>query len=86
MLALLVRPFITPRTARLALARPVEFIAASLGRLRIELFTHREPRAFGSMSLAQIHLVQTITGGIVIIKMITPGIREAIPADIKLLQ
>lgn len=63
-----------------------EIIAASLGRPLTELFTRLEPQAIGSASIAQTHLAQTITGETVVIKVIKPGIREAILADIKLLQ
>lgn len=63
-----------------------EIIEASLNASLDELFFDVEQEPLGSASIAQTHLAITKEGETVVLKVIKPGIREAILADIKLLQ
>lgn len=54
---------------------------------RVEtLFLYIDPEPIGSASIAQTHLATTKKGEKVVIKVIKPGIRDAILSDIKLLK
>ncbi len=61
-------------------------IEQSLGAKLSELFLDIQKESIGSASIAQTHLATTRKGERVVIKVIKPGIREAILSDIKLLQ
>ena len=61
-------------------------IERSLGRPAVLLFDAMEPRPLGSASIAQAHRARLYTGEEVVVKVIKPGIREAITSDLKLLE
>jgi ubiquinone biosynthesis protein len=61
-------------------------IEKSLNASIEELFLDVNKDPLGSASIAQTHLAKTKKGERVVIKVIKPGIREAILSDIKLLQ
>lgn len=63
-----------------------EIIAENLNAPVETLFSNIERVPIGSASIAQTHLATTLIGEVVAIKVIKPGIREAILSDIKLLQ
>ncbi|RIK76338.1 ubiquinone biosynthesis protein UbiB [candidate division KSB1 bacterium] len=63
-----------------------QIIEASLGKPLEDLFLDIQESAIGSASIAQTHLAKTKLGETVVVKVIKPGIREAILSDIKLLQ
>lgn len=63
-----------------------EIITASLGAAVEDLFLEIQPDPIGSASIAQTHLARTRAGETVVLKVIKPGIREAILSDLKLLQ
>ncbi len=63
-----------------------EIIAVSLGAALEDLFLEIRPEPIGSASIAQTHLATTTAGETLVIKVIKPGIRQAILSDIKLLQ
>jgi len=70
-----------------AVAFPVirALIEAELGRPLAELFQSVEEQSLGSASLAQVHRAFTRTGQSVVIKVLKPGVRETVLADLKLL-
>src|SRR5574342_318541 len=61
-------------------------IEESLNAPLAELFLTIQKENIGSASIAQTHLAKTKAGDTVAVKVIKPGIREAILSDIKLLQ
>jgi ubiquinone biosynthesis protein len=61
-------------------------IEESLNAPLAELFLTIQKETIGSASIAQTHLAMTKLGETVAVKVIKPGIREAILSDIKLLQ
>ena len=61
-------------------------IERSLGRPLTLLFAEMDPRPLGSASIAQAHRARLFTGEAVVVKVIKPGIREAITSDLKLLE
>jgi len=63
-----------------------QIIEASLQAPLGELFHDIQPKPIGSASIAQTHLATTKKGERVVVKVIKPGIREAILSDIKLLK
>ena len=63
-----------------------EIIEQSLGAPIENLFLEIDHAALGSASIAQTHLAKTLLGDTVVLKIIKPGIREAILSDLKLLQ
>jgi len=63
-----------------------EIIAENLNAPVETLFSNIEKVPIGSASIAQTHLATTQSGKVVAIKVIKPGIREAILSDIRLLQ
>ncbi|MGH7452931.1 MAG: ABC1 kinase family protein, partial [bacterium] len=63
-----------------------EIIEENLNASVETLFSKIDKAPIGSASIAQTHLAKIITGETVVIKVIKPGIREAILSDIKLLQ
>jgi len=63
-----------------------QIIEKSLDARVEELFWHIDQEPIGSASIAQTHLATTKKGEKVVIKVIKPGIREAILSDIKLLK
>ncbi len=63
-----------------------EIIETSLGRPIQELFQKIELEPVGSASIAQTHRAVLVNNQPVILKVIKPGIREAILSDLKLLQ
>ncbi len=70
-----------------AVAFPVirTLIEAELGCPLTELFQSVEEQPLGSASLAQVHRALTRTGQSVVIKVLKPGVRETVLADLKLL-
>ncbi|MDQ5910144.1 MAG: ubiquinone biosynthesis protein [Pseudomonadota bacterium] len=70
-----------------AVAFPVirALIEAELGHPLVELFQSVEEQPLGSASLAQVHRALTRTGQSVVIKVLKPGVRETVLADLKLL-
>jgi len=72
---------------------PPESTEAVIGQIeaafgcRIEsVFAWLAPHPMGSASLAQVHRAQTLAGDSVVVKVLRPGIREIIRADLKLLR
>ncbi len=63
-----------------------EIIESSLHRPLDSSFEYVEPEPLGSASIAQAHLARLKSGEQVVLKVIKPGIREAILSDLKLLQ
>lgn len=63
-----------------------QIIEASLGKPINDLFLEFRESPVGSASIAQTHLAKTKLGETIAVKVIKPGIRDAILADIKLLQ
>ena len=61
-------------------------IERSLGRPVPMLFEEMDPRPLGSASIAQAHRARLFTGEEVVVKVIKPGIREAMTSDLKLLE
>jgi predicted unusual protein kinase regulating ubiquinone biosynthesis (AarF/ABC1/UbiB family) len=61
-------------------------IEAGLGCVIGDVFASIELDPIGSASLAQVHRARTIAGTSVVIKVLRPGIRETIGADMKLLR
>jgi ubiquinone biosynthesis protein len=61
-------------------------LARRLGRSPDVLFESVDPTPLGSASIAQVHRARTATGADVVIKVMKPGIAEAVRADLKLLQ
>lgn len=64
----------------------IEQIEIGLGCTIEDVFASIAPQPVGSASLAQVHRAQTITGDSVVVKVLRPGIREMIGADMKLLR
>ena len=60
-------------------------IEADLNRSIGDVFASISPQPIGSASLAQVHQAQTVAGDFVVVKVLRPGIRETIRADMKLL-
>ena len=69
-------PFATIRT----------LIETELGQPLAALFAQVEERPLGSASLAQVHRATTHTGQAVVIKVLKPGVRETVLADLVLLR
>ena len=63
-----------------------QIIEKSLDARAAELFLDIQEEPIGSASIAQTHLATTRNGEKVVIKVIKPGIRDAILSDIKLLK
>lgn len=61
-------------------------IEADFGYPVAEIFASFSPWPVGSASLAQVHRARTLAGDSVVVKVLRPGIREMIDADIKLLR
>ncbi|MBZ4194580.1 MAG: AarF/ABC1/UbiB kinase family protein [Candidatus Contendobacter sp.] len=61
-------------------------IEAELGRPLTELFSAVQEQPLGSASLAQVHRATTHAGQAVVIKVLKPGVRETVLADLKLLR
>jgi ubiquinone biosynthesis protein len=61
-------------------------IEGSLQQPVEELFSRIDERPLGSASIAQVHLAETKHGERVVIKVIKPGVRKAMLAELKLLQ
>jgi predicted unusual protein kinase regulating ubiquinone biosynthesis (AarF/ABC1/UbiB family) len=51
-----------------------------------QIFTYVSPRPAGSASLAQVHRARTAAGDAVVVKVLRPGIRECIRADLRSLR
>jgi len=62
-----------------------EIIERSLDRPITAIFEEIEIEPIGSASIAQTHRARLISGEMVVVKVIKPGIREAILSDIQLL-
>ena len=62
-----------------------DLIEAELGQPLVDLFLRVEEQPLGSASLAQVHRALTRTGESVVIKVLKPGVRETVLADLKLL-
>ncbi len=62
-----------------------DIIETSLDRPLTAIFDEIEIEPIGSASIAQTHRARLITGEMVVVKVIKPGIREAILSDIQLL-
>jgi len=71
-------------------AVPFAFIRAlietELGQPLAHLFTRVEEQPIGSASLAQVHRATTRAGQAVVIKVLKPGVRETVLADLTLLR
>ena len=63
-----------------------EIVEQSLGLPLEDLFDNFQETSIGSASIAQVHLAQTRRGDKVVVKVMKPGIREAVTADLKLLK
>ncbi len=63
-----------------------EIIAESLGQPASEIFQELESRSFASASVAQVHKAKLMSGEEVVVKLLRPGIREVVTADLKLLK
>ncbi|MFQ5570993.1 MAG: ABC1 kinase family protein, partial [Rhodothermales bacterium] len=63
-----------------------ETIEASLGHPVEALFNHIDEEPLGSASIAQAHRAETKDGDKVVIKIIKPGVRASVTADLKLLE
>ncbi len=63
-----------------------EIIAKSLGQPASEIFQELESRSFASASVAQVHKAILMSGEEVVVKLLRPGIREVVSADLKLLK
>ncbi|MFZ1641815.1 MAG: AarF/UbiB family protein [Candidatus Contendobacter sp.] len=61
-------------------------IEAELGQPLAALFAHVEEQPLGSASLAQVHRATTRAGAAVVIKVLKPGVRETVLADLTLLR
>jgi ubiquinone biosynthesis protein len=61
-------------------------LARRLGQPPDALFESVDPHPLGSASIAQVHRARTAMGEDVVIKVMKPGIAEAVRADLKLLQ
>ncbi|HMB89831.1 MAG TPA: AarF/UbiB family protein [Rhodothermales bacterium] len=61
-------------------------IEDSLGQPVAALFDRIDPDPLGSASIAQAHYAETRAGDKVVIKVMKPGIKESVVADLKLLQ
>jgi predicted unusual protein kinase regulating ubiquinone biosynthesis (AarF/ABC1/UbiB family) len=64
----------------------IEQIENGLGRAIGDVFSWLAPVPIGSASLAQVHRARTTAGEPVVVKVLRPGIRETIAADMKLLR
>ncbi len=63
-----------------------EIIEESLGRPLAALYRHIDEAPLGSASIAQVHRAETHEGRQVVVKVMKPGIKEAVVADLKLLE
>lgn len=63
-----------------------EIVEQSLGLPLEDLFDDFQEMPLGSASIAQVHLAETKRGDKVVVKVMKPGIREAVIADLKLLE
>ena len=61
-------------------------IETELGQPLAALFAHVEEQPLGSASLAQVHRATTRAGQAVVIKVLKPGVRETVLADLVLLR
>ncbi|MEW5926510.1 MAG: AarF/UbiB family protein [Gemmatimonadota bacterium] len=61
-------------------------VEAGLDRPPEDVFLEIDPVPLGSASIAQVHRAVTMHGERVVLKVMKPGIREAIVSDLKLLQ
>lgn len=84
---------ITTELASLRDEVPAESIAVITAQIEddfgcplAEIFASFSSWPIGSASLAQVHRAQTVAGDSVVVKVLRPGIREMIGADIKLLR
>lgn len=66
-------------------ATVVSQIETDLGRPIEDIFASISPHPIGSASLAQVHRAHTLAGESVVVKVLRPGIRETIRADMRLL-
>lgn len=74
------------RLPEIPFAQVAAIIERSLGRPLTVLFREVDPQPLGSASIAQAHQATLYTGERVVVKVIKPGIREAITSDLKLLE
>jgi ubiquinone biosynthesis protein len=63
----------------------IDTIEQQLGQSINEIFSEFEPKPLASASVAQVHSARLISGEEVVIKIIRPGIKKKITADLKLL-
>ncbi len=63
-----------------------EIVEQSLGLPLEDFFDYFQETPIGSASIAQVHLAETRRGDKVVVKVMKPGIRESVTADLKLLQ
>lgn len=61
-------------------------IEESLQRPIAALFRHIEETPLGSASIAQVHKAETLDGQEVVVKVMKPGVRQTVIADLKLLE
>lgn len=63
-----------------------DIIEESLGQPVDTLFSRIDPDPLGSASIAQAHYAETRAGEKVVVKVMKPGIKDSVVADLKLLQ
>ena len=63
-----------------------QFVSEALGTPISEVFSHLEEQPLASASIAQVHAGQLRSGEDVVVKIVRPGIRALIEADMALLQ
>jgi ubiquinone biosynthesis protein len=64
----------------------IEIIEQQLGQSIDNVFSEFESKPLASASVAQVHTARLISGEEVVVKIIRPGIKKKITADLKLLQ
>ncbi len=62
------------------------FVTETLDKEAAEVFAHLEADPLASASIAQVHAARLISGDEVVVKLVRPGIRQRISADMALLK
>ncbi len=62
------------------------FVSETLGQETSTVFSHLEPDPLASASIAQVHAARLLGGAEVVVKLVRPGIRQQISADMALLK
>ncbi|HET7233569.1 MAG TPA: AarF/UbiB family protein [Longimicrobium sp.] len=68
------------------LAQIERLVELGLGRPLRACFREIDPRPLGSASIAQVHRARTLAGDEVVVKVMKPGIRQAVVLDLRLLR